>query len=113
MAPGCTAGRTRAGYTVDDVFLGHFRPHYPNSTFPDSCQVSEHQEHPFIATVFLASDGHFLQDNTARIVKERFEEHDGESHMITLYKEKKSCCCAFFGTVYGVFFVVVDFGVWP
>lgn len=42
MAPGCTVGWTQAGYAVGDVFLGHFSPHYPNSTIPDSCQVTEH-----------------------------------------------------------------------
>ncbi len=35
-----------------------------------------------MATVFLAGDGHYQQDNApchkARIVKEQFEEHDGE-----------------------------------
>ncbi len=43
MAHGCTVGWTQAGYAVGDVFLGHFRPHYPNSTIPDSCQVTEHR----------------------------------------------------------------------
>ncbi len=41
MAPGCTLGQRRC-YAVGDVFLGHFRPHYPNSTTPDGFQVSEH-----------------------------------------------------------------------
>lgn len=67
--------------------------------------------HPFIATVFLASDGHYLQDNTARIVKERFVEHEGKSN-ISFYKEKKSCCCGFLDCLWWLFFTYfVDGGV--
>lgn len=47
-------------YAVGNVFLGHLRPDYPNSTILDSCQVSEHCFGPsFIATVFSAGDDHF------------------------------------------------------
>ncbi len=80
MTPGCTVVQTQAGYAVGNVFLGNFRPHYPSSTIPDICQVSD-QAHSFMATLFPASDGHYRQDNapchTARIQK-WLDEHDSE-----------------------------------
>ncbi len=80
MPPGCTVGKTQAGYAVGNVFLGYFRPHYPNSTILEIGQVSD-QAHSFMATLFSSSDGNYLLDNvpchTVRIQK-WLEEHDSE-----------------------------------
>ncbi len=115
-------GRHRWCYSVGDVFLGHFRPHYPDSTIPDSCQVSEHHCRP----------GAPIHGNcvpcriaiTSRIMlpeslKEKFEEHDstfmlmpwppnspdmipielgsGYPHIPTIYRNWRTCC-SLYGT---------------
>jgi len=70
---------------VRDVFLAHFRPLVPighclNATAYLSI-VYDHA-HPFIATMYPYSDGHFQQDNApcdkARIISDWFIEHDNE-----------------------------------
>lgn len=72
-------------YAVDDVFLGHLRPHYPKAQSLTAVRyrnIVADQVLPFMATVFLAGDGHYQQDNVlchnASIVKQQFKEHDGE-----------------------------------
>ncbi len=72
-------------YTVDDVLLGHLRLHYPKAqslTAVRYLNIVADQVLPFMATVFLAGDGHYQQDNAlchnASIVKEQLEEHDSE-----------------------------------
>ncbi len=70
---------------MGDIFLAHLGPLVPiehrlNATAYLSI-VAEHI-HPFLTTVYLASDGYFQQDNApcykAQIISDWFLEHNNE-----------------------------------
>jgi len=70
---------------VGDVFLATLGPLVPighrSNAMAYLCIVSDHV-HPFMATMYSSSDGHFQQDNApchkARIISNWFLEHANE-----------------------------------
>ncbi len=82
MAPGCIVGQRTGGVILWAMFswdtLGPIIQTAQSLTAVRYRNIVADQVHPFTATVFLAGDSHYQRDNAARIVKERFEEHDNK-----------------------------------